>query len=105
MRGVHGAMRQTLSSFDLPMVVCLERWLYAAWPDLLMVYFLHLTRKVGLQTATGERERPEAAIVLVSDAFLIRTATILFRLFCSTASLRVHVLLRGSCADGTRLMS
>ncbi|KAL8455159.1 hypothetical protein Emag_000996 [Eimeria magna] len=48
MRGVHSAMRRTLHSFALPMIMCLERWLYATWPDLLMVFFLRLTRKISV---------------------------------------------------------
>ncbi|CDJ68318.1 hypothetical protein, conserved [Eimeria necatrix] len=48
MRGVHAALRRSLRSFALPMVMCLERWLYATWPDLLMAYFLRLTHKVGV---------------------------------------------------------
>ncbi|KAL8425735.1 hypothetical protein Efla_003113 [Eimeria flavescens] len=48
MRGVHYAMRRTLHSFALPMIMCLERWLYVTWPDLLMVFFLRLTRKISV---------------------------------------------------------
>lgn len=48
MREVHGALRRTLYSFAVPMVLCLERWLYATWPDLLMVFFLRLTRKISV---------------------------------------------------------
>lgn len=48
MLGVHMAMRRTVHSFALPMTMCLERWLYATWPDLLMVLFLRLTRKISV---------------------------------------------------------
>ncbi|KAL8273840.1 hypothetical protein Esti_002163 [Eimeria stiedai] len=48
MRGVHCAMRRTLHSFALPMIMYLERWLYATWPDLLMIFFLRLTRKISV---------------------------------------------------------
>ena len=48
MLGVHGAIRKTFQSFAIPMVMCLENWLYNTWPDLLMAYFLRLTHKISV---------------------------------------------------------
>lgn len=73
MRGVHAALRRSLRSFALPMVMCLERWLYATWPDLLMAYFLRLTHKVRMAFVLGDDGKValiEYYIVLIFDSLI-----------------------------------